>query len=218
MSNKIAPSILSADFLNLQRDIEMINESEADWIHLDIMDGVFVPNLTFGIPIISAVNKFSKKPLDVHMMVVDPDRYFKYFRDAGASLISFHYESSRHIHRSVHAIKSLGVKAGVAINPHSNVDLLEDIISDLDFVCLMAVNPGFGGQRFIERTYTKIDKLKDLIKKNNSSALIEVDGGVDQKNAPELFRTGADILVTGNTVFSSKNPKNTIALMKNSNI
>lgn len=218
MSYKIAPSILSADFLNLQRDIEMINESEADWIHLDIMDGVFVPNLTFGIPIISAVNKYAKKPLDVHMMVVDPDRYFKHFRDAGASLISFHFEASRHVHRSVQAIKLLGVKAGVAINPHTNVDLLEDIISDLDFVCLMSVNPGYGGQKFIDRTYTKIKKLKDLIKKSNSSALIEVDGGVDQKNAPELFRTGVDILVTGNTVFSSKNPKNTIALMKNPNI
>jgi len=214
MKPLVAPSILSADFANLQREVEMINKSEADWFHLDVMDGVFVPNISFGIPVIKAIKKHAKKPLDVHLMIVNPDNYLQAFKDAGADNLSVHYEVCTHLHRTVHAIKDWGMKVGVAINPHTPVNVLQDIISEIDLVCLMSVNPGFGGQKFIETTYQKVKYLKQLIKTKKSKALIEVDGGVDLKNAPLLVKDGADILVAGNTVFGSKNPSETIAKLK----
>jgi len=214
MKPLVAPSILSADFANLQRDVEMINKSDADWFHLDVMDGVFVPNISFGFPIIKAIKKHAKKPLDVHLMIVNPDNYLQAFKDAGADNLSVHYEACTHLHRTVHAIRDLGMKAGVAINPHTPVNVLQDIISDIDLVCLMSVNPGYGGQKFIEATHQKVKYLKQLIKTKKSKALIEVDGGVDLKNAPQLVKDGADILVAGNTVFASKNPSETIAKLK----
>ncbi len=210
----IAPSILSADFTNLGRDIEMINQSEADIFHLDIMDGMFVPNISFGFPVVDAIRKSAKKPLDVHLMILDPDRYIERFRDAGANWISVHYEACPHFHRTVQNIKNLGVKAGVALNPHTPVALLEDILCDLDFVLIMSVNPGFGGQKFIEQTYEKIMKLKAMIRERNIETLIEIDGGVDLINAPKLKAAGADVLVAGNTVFKAQNPLATIKNLK----
>ncbi len=214
MSHLIAPSLLSADFSNLKRDIEIINNSNADWFHLDIMDGVFVPNISFGIPVVRDIKKHAKKPLDVHLMITDPDKYFTDFKKAGADIISFHYEASDHLHRSIQALKEMGVKAGVAINPHTNVSLIEDIICDVDMVLIMSVNPGFGGQKFIKNTYDKIRKLKNIILSKNSNALIQVDGGVNLDNAPKLFNTGADVLVAGNTVFSSDDPISVIQKLK----
>lgn len=210
----IAPSILAADFANLEREVHMINESDADWIHIDIMDGVFVPNLSFGLPVTSAIKKHAKKPLDVHLMIVHPERYLTAFKEAGASTITVHYEACEHLHRTVQEIKALGCQAGVAINPHTSVNLLEDIIADIDLVCVMAVNPGFGGQKFIERTYEKTRALKALIDSRNSSAKIEIDGGVNLTNAPALRQAGADVLVAGNFVFSAANPKAVIAQLK----
>ncbi|MDR0364427.1 MAG: ribulose-phosphate 3-epimerase, partial [Bacteroidales bacterium] len=210
MKHLIAPSMLSSDFLNLEREIEMINNSEADWFHLDIMDGLFVPNITFGQPVVKFVKKFAKKPLDVHLMIVQPERYFQDFKDAGADILSFHYEASIHLHRSIYAVKNLNMKAGVTLNPHTNVNLLGDVIGDLDMVLIMSVNPGFGGQKFIENSYQKIADLKEIILKHNSKALIEVDGGVTFENAEKLVKCGVDILVAGNTVFSYPDPKEAI--------
>lgn len=214
MSHLIAPSILSADFSNLRNDIDMINKSEADWFHLDIMDGVFVPNISFGFPVIEQINKYAKKPLDVHLMIVDPDRYFEKLKNTGADIISVHYEAVTHLHRSVSAIKSLGLKAGVVLNPHTNIILLEDIIIELDLILLMSVNPGYGGQKFIPNTYSKISRLKELILKKNSKALIEIDGGVSLGNFKKLIDAGADVLVAGNAVFRSKNPTDAISKLK----
>jgi ribulose-phosphate 3-epimerase len=210
----IAPYVLAADFANLQRDIEMINNSEADWFHIDIMDGVFVPNISFGMPVLEAINKHAKKTIDVHLMIVDPDRYIKTFADLGANILSVHYEACIHLHRTLQAIKAEGMKAGVAINPHTNIDLLEDVIKDIDLVCVMSVNPGFGGQSFIENTYSKIAKLKALIIRKGTNTLIEIDGGVTNKNAKQLVEAGADVLVAGNYVFKAENPMQTIADLK----
>jgi ribulose-phosphate 3-epimerase len=210
----IAPSMLSADFGNLERDTNMVNHSEADWFHIDIMDGVFVPNISFGFPVLKSIQKHAQKPLDVHLMIVNPDQYLKSFADAGAAVISVHYEACTHLHRSLQAIKALNVKAGVAINPHTNITLLADVIKDLDLVCMMSVNPGYGGQKFIEQTYSKIEALKNLIIQNNASTLIEIDGGVDFNNARKLVDCGADVLVAGNTVFGNANPTEAIAQLK----
>lgn len=210
----IAPSVLAADFANLQRDIEMINSSEADWFHIDIMDGVFVPNISFGMPVLEAISKHAKKTIDVHLMIVDPDRYIKTFAGIGANILTVHYEACPHLHRTLQAIKAEGMKAGVALNPHTNVALLEDIIKDIDMVCLMSVNPGFGGQSFIENTYSKIEKLKELIIRKNASTIIEIDGGVTDKNAKQLVQAGADVLVAGNFVFKAEHPIQTIADLK----
>lgn len=214
MSIIVAPSILSADFANLQRDIEMINSSQADWFHVDIMDGVFVPNISFGFPVLKAVKKYAKKPLDVHLMIVQPERYIQQFKDAGADILSIHIEAAIHLHRTIQEIKLVGMQAGVAINPHTPVSQLSEIIADIDLVCLMSVNPGFGGQKFIEHTYAKTSQLKEMIVKANSKAKIEIDGGVDLKNASALIKAGADVFVAGNTVFSSSDPVATIRLLK----
>ena len=210
----IAPSILAADFANLQRDIEMINNSEADWFHIDIMDGVFVPNISFGMPVLEAITKHAKKTIDVHLMIVNPDQYIKTFASLGANILTVHYEACTHLHRTLQAIKAEGMKAGVALNPHTNVDLLEDIITDIDMVCIMSVNPGFGGQSFIENTYSKIHKLKALINRKNAKTLIEIDGGVTNVNAVQLVNAGADILVAGNYIFKAANPTQTIVDLK----
>ncbi|PWA06485.1 ribulose-phosphate 3-epimerase [Flavobacterium psychrotolerans] len=210
----IAPSVLAADFANLQRDIEMINNSEADWFHIDIMDGVFVPNISFGMPVLEAITKHAKKTIDVHLMIVDPDRYIKTFADLGANILSVHYEACTHLHRTLQAIKAEGMKAGVVLNPHTSVTLLEDVINDIDLVCIMSVNPGFGGQSFIENTYSKIEKLKNLIIKKDASTIIEIDGGVTDKNAVQLVKAGADVLVAGSFVFKAQNPTETIAALK----
>ena len=210
----IAPSVLSADFANLGRDVEMINNSEADWFHIDVMDGVFVPNISFGFPIIKSIQKLAKKPLDVHLMIVQPERYIKDFKEVGAEILSVHYEACTHLHRTIGAIKEEGMKAGVAINPHSPIHLLKDIIKDIDLVCMMSVNPGFGGQKFIEQTYTKCADLKALIQASASNCLIEIDGGVNEHTGPKLLASGADVLVAGNYVFASKDPVNTIASLK----
>lgn len=210
----IAPSVLAADFANLQRDIEMINNSEADWFHIDIMDGVFVPNISFGMPVLEAISKHAKKTIDVHLMIVDPDRYIKTFADLGSNILTVHYEACTHLHRTLQAIKAEGMKAGVALNPHTNVSLLEDVIKDVDMVCIMSVNPGFGGQSFIENTYKKVRQLKEIITRNNASTIIEIDGGVTSKNAVQLVEAGADVLVAGNFVFKAENPTETISELK----
>lgn len=210
----IAPSVLAADFGNLQRDLEMINQSQADWFHIDIMDGVFVPNISYGMPVLDVINKHAQKTIDVHLMIVQPERYIKTFAKLGTNILTVHYEASTHLHRTLQEIKAEGMKAGVALNPHTNVNLLEDCINDIDVVCLMSVNPGFGGQSFIENTYKKIKQLKEIITKNNASTLIEVDGGVTSKNAKQLADAGADILVAGSFVFNSENPIQTIEELK----
>ena len=210
----IAPSILASDFANLQSEIEMINQSEADWIHVDIMDGVFVPNISFGFPVIKALKKFAKKPLDVHLMIVDPDRYVTAFKEVGADILTVHLEACTHLHRSIQNIKNNGMKAGVAINPHTNVELLRDCIADIDLVCLMSVNPGFGGQKFIPQTIEKIKQLKTMCVQKNLKTYIEIDGGVTLDNADSIIKAGANVLVAGNTVFKASNPINAIAELK----
>ena len=210
----IAPSVLSADFGNLQRDIEMINGSQADWFHVDVMDGRFVPNISFGFPVMKAIQEHAKKFVDVHLMIVEPEKYVEEFINYGADLVSVHYEACTHLHRTINLIQDKGAKAGVVLNPSTPVWLLEDIITEVDLVLLMSVNPGFGGQKFIENTYKKIRETKELILENNSTALIEIDGGVNTENAPKLFEAGADVLVAGNAVFASENPERTIELLK----
>jgi ribulose-phosphate 3-epimerase len=216
MSHLVAPSILAADFANLQRDVEMLNQSEGDWIHVDIMDGMFVPNISFGFPVVKAVAKYAKKPLDVHLMIVDPDRYIPAFAEAGAYSITVHYEACPNLHRTVQHIKEVGCKACVAVNPHTTVALLEDIILDLDMVLIMSVNPGFGAQKFIPNTYKKLSDIKALKRRYNTELLIEVDGGVDEHNAAKLVSAGADVLVAGNSVFSSADQLVAIAKLKQS--
>ncbi len=215
MKHLIAPSILSADFANLQKDIEMINKSEADWFHVDVMDGVFVPNISFGMPVIKAIKKHAKKPLDVHLMIVNPDNYISAFKQAGADILTVHYEACIHLNRTIQSIKANGMKAGVSLNPHTPVALLEDIIKDVDVVLIMSVNPGFGGQSFIENTYKKVIQLRDLIEKSGSKAKIEVDGGINLETGKMLLAAGADVLVAGSFVFKSENPSNTILQLKN---
>lgn len=214
MNKLVAPSILAADFANLQRDIEMINQSKADWFHIDIMDGVFVPNISFGMPVLQAITKHATKFIDVHLMIVNPDQYIPTFASLGAHMLTVHYEACTHLHRSLQSIKAAGMQAGVALNPHTNVQLLKDCINDIDMVCLMSVNPGFGGQHFIENTYAKVQELKQLITQQNASTLIEIDGGVTNKNAQQLIACGADVLVAGSYVFKAQNPTQTILDLK----
>jgi len=214
MAPRIAPSILAADFGNIQKEVEMLNASQADYIHVDIMDGIFVPNISFGVPVTEAIHRHAQKPLDVHLMIQQPDLYLEAFRNAGAEIITVHYEACTHLHRTLQAIKKLGAKAGVAINPHTSVDLLRDVVDELDLICVMSVNPGFGGQRFIENTYSKASRLKELLISTGSKALIEIDGGVNLQNAPSLLEAGADVLVAGSFVFASSDPLATIASLK----
>jgi ribulose-phosphate 3-epimerase len=211
--NLIAPSMLACDFGNLESEISMINESKADWFHIDVMDGVFVPNISFGTPIMNVLKKYTKKPLDVHLMIINPDNYIEKFAELGSSVLTVHFEACTHLHRTIQRIKSLNMKAGVAINPHTPISSLESIIKEIDLVCIMSVNPGFGGQSFIETTYQKIKDLKSLINKRNSKTLIEIDGGVNSENAKKLIENGADVLVAGSFVFKSENPTNTISTL-----
>ena len=214
MPTLIAPSLLAADFANLQRDSEMLNKSQADWFHIDIMDGVFVPNISFGVPVLKAIAKHATKPLDVHLMIVNPDQYIETFADLGSAVLTVHYEACNHLHRTLQKIKSCGMKAGVALNPHTPIAVLESIIKDVDVICLMSVNPGFGGQSFIEETYTKVKTLKALIQEKGATTLIEIDGGVTNENAKQLIDSGADVLVAGSYVFGAENPIQTIAGLK----
>ena len=214
MSHLISPSLLASDFANLQSECEMLNKSEADWYHLDVMDGVFVPNISFGMPVIAAINKHTLKPLDVHLMIENPDSYIKDFKAAGANILTVHYEACTHLHKTLQAIKEEGMKAGVALNPHTPVELLEGIIHEIDLVLIMSVNPGFGGQKFIESTYEKVRKMKALITKNGAETKIEIDGGVTSANAKKLIEAGADVLVAGSFVFKSDNPSQTITDLK----
>jgi ribulose-phosphate 3-epimerase len=217
MNPIIAPSLLSSDFINLEKEIKMLNKSQADWIHLDIMDGHFVPNITFGMPVVRAIKKVAQKPLDAHLMIEKPERYIADFKNAGVDCLSVHWETCPHLHRTIHQIKDLDMLAGVAINPHTPIAFLEDIIKEVDFVLVMSVNPGFGGQRFIANSIKRVKALVALIEKQESEALIEIDGGVDLENAPLLVEAGVDILVAGNTVFGSANPPETIARLKSLN-
>ncbi|HLW13961.1 MAG TPA: ribulose-phosphate 3-epimerase [Flavobacteriaceae bacterium] len=211
MSTKIiSPSLLAADFANLARDIKLFNNSKAQWLHIDIMDGVFVPNISYGMPVLKAVGKHTDKPLDVHLMIIEPDRYIDAFADLNAAILTVHYEACTHLHRTLQAIKARGMKAGVAINPHTPINVLEDIIHDIDLVCIMSVNPGFGGQSFIEHTYKKVTKLKQLIQETGASTLIEIDGGVTDKNASQLIEAGADVLVAGSYIFGNPDPQKVI--------
>ena len=214
MALQIAPSILAADFGNIQKEVEMLNASQADYIHVDIMDGIFVPNISFGVPVTEAIHRHAQKPLDVHLMIQQPDLYLEAFRNVGAEILTVHLEACTHLHRTLQAIKKLGAKAGVAINPHTPIDSLRDVIDELDLVCVMSVNPGFGGQRFIENTYSKVMRLKELLTSKGSKALIEIDGGVNLQNAPLLLQAGADVLVAGSFVFSASDPQATIADLK----